>query len=174
MRYNVAQLLKEQSGQTRQYTLHEEISALDPDIVPLSTLDGNIQLIRTADGVLVTGKLHTSIELVCSRCLEPFAMPLQLALEEEFRPTIDIVTGASLPLLTDDEEATRIDARHTLDLSEVMRQNILLAIPPYPVCRSQCVGLCPQCGKNWNAGPCDCRRDDIDPRLQVQKQLQDK
>lgn len=174
MRYNVAQLLKEQSGQTRQYTLHEDISALDPDIVPLSALDGNIQLIRTADGVLAMGKLHTSLELVCSRCLEEFAMPVQFAVEEEFRPTIDINTGASFPLPPEDEVATQIDPHHEIDLSEVVRQDLLLAIPPNPICRTKCLGLCPNCGKNWNEGPCDCKHAETDPRWEALKQLLDK
>lgn len=173
MRYNVAQLLKDETGQTRQYVLHEAIGALDPEIVPLSSLDGKIQMIRTADGVLVTGNLHSSLELICSRCAEPFSMPLRFQIEEEFRPTIDIVTGANLPIPTDDEQATRIDEHHIIDLTEVIRQDMLLAIPPNPVCRSKCAGLCPICGKNWNEGPCDCKQDDIDPRLQVLKQLLD-
>lgn len=173
MRYNVAQLLKDQTGQTRQYALHEEINALDPEIAPLSSLDGKIQMIRTADGVLVTGSLHSSIELTCSRCADPFSMPLQFKIEEEFRPTIDIVTGATLPLPDDDEQATRIDEHHIVDLTEVVRQDMLLAIPPNPVCRSKCAGLCPICGKNWNEGPCDCKDEGIDPRLQVLKQLLD-
>ena len=91
MRYNVAQLLKEPSGHIRQHTLHEDISQLDPDIKPLTTLDGSAQMIRTADGVLVMAKLHTSLELTCGRCLEEFSLPLQFQLEEEFRPTIDII-----------------------------------------------------------------------------------
>jgi uncharacterized protein len=173
MQFNVAQLLKEHTGQTRQFNLHEDISRLDPEISPLSNLDGAVRLIRTADGILVTGKLHCSLELTCSRCLEMFSLPLQLTLEEEFRPTIDIVTGANLPMLTDDEIATRIDEHHTLDLSEVVRQNILLAIPPNPVCRTKCAGLCPRCGNNLNDGPCSCKPDEIDPRFQVLKQLLD-
>jgi uncharacterized protein len=174
MRYNVAQLLKDESGQTRQYGLHEEISQLDPSIVPLTTLDGNLQMIRTADGILVTGVLRSSVELTCSRCAEEFSMPLQFRLEEEFRPTIDIETGATLPLPIDDEEATRIDEHHILDLTEVVRQDMLLAIPPFPVCRSKCAGLCSVCGQNWNEGPCECATEEIDPRLQVLKNLLDR
>jgi uncharacterized protein len=174
MKYNVAQLLKEQSGGRRQYSLHEDISSLDPDIVPLTALDGNIQLIRTADGVLVRGTLTTSLELVCSRCLEPFSMPVRFVLEEEFRPTLDIVTGANLPVLEDAEEATQIDLHHLLDLTEVVRQDILLALPPYPVCRTGCGGLCPRCGKNWNEGHCDCAGDEIDPRFEALRALLDK
>jgi uncharacterized protein len=174
MRYNVAQLLKEQSGGMREYKLHEDISHLDPEIKPLSALDGSIQLIRTADGILARGTLHTSVELACSRCLEPFSMPVRFVVEEEFHPTIDITTGASLPHGKDDEAATLIDAHHILDMTEVVRQDILLAIPPFPVCRSQCAGLCPQCGKNWNEGPCDCKDDDIDPRMEKLRELLDK
>jgi uncharacterized protein len=173
MQFNVAQLLKEQTGQSRQYTLHEDIRTLDPEIVPLSTLDGIARLIRTIDGVLATGKLHCSLELNCSRCLEPFSYPIQFALEEEFHPAIDIITGATLPRGDNDDNATRIDDHHTLDLTEVIRQDLLLALPAHPVCRSKCLGLCPRCGKNLNEGPCDCKRDDIDPRLTVLKELLD-
>lgn len=173
MKYNVSQLLKEQSGGIRQYSLHEDIRQLDADITPLSALNGNIQMVRTADGILVRGALHTSVEVVCSRCVEPFSLPVRFVLEEEFHPTIDIVTGASLPVLEEDEPATTIDSHHTLDLTEVVRQNILLAIPPYPICRSKCAGLCPQCGQNWNEGPCDCTHEEVDPRLQVLKTLLD-
>lgn len=174
MKFNVSQLLKEQSGGMREYSLHEDISHLDPDIKPLSTLDGSIQMIRTADGILVRGVLNTSVELSCSRCLEPFSMPVRFVLEEEFHPTIDITTGASLPRLDEDEEATAIDDHHILDLTEVVRQDILLAIPPFPVCRTKCAGLCPHCGKNWNEGPCDCKDEDIDSRFEILKTLLDK
>jgi uncharacterized protein len=97
MRINVAQLLKEQSGNEREYDLREDISQLDPEIIPLSALTGKAQLIRTSDGVLVHGTMRTNLELNCSRCLDPFSMPVQFLLEEEFRPTIDIISGATLP-----------------------------------------------------------------------------
>jgi uncharacterized protein len=173
MRYNVAQLLKEQSGHTRQYTLHEDISHLDPEIVPLSSLDGDVQLIRTTDGIFVFGNLHTSLELTCARCLTAFSTPVQFALEEEFHPTIDIHTGATLPLTAEDELATRIDAHHEIDLTEVVRQDLLLAISPSPICRTKCAGLCAMCGKNLNEGPCDCRHEQVDPRMDKLKQLLD-
>jgi uncharacterized protein len=171
MQYNVAQLLKGPTGGTRHYTIHEDVSDLDPDLQPLSNLDGKVTLIRTADGILVTGPLHLSVELTCSRCLEPFAFPLQFILEEEFRPSIDIVTGMHLPLTEGGEPATRIDAHHTLDLREVVRQQVLLALPINPVCRSKCAGLCPVCGKNWNEGTCDHGEPEGDPRLAVLRQL---
>src|SRR5438093_12756980 len=93
MRYNVAQLLKSQIGATRHYKLHEDIGDLDPALTPLSTLDGEVTMIRTADGILVTSDLHISVELACSRCLDLFALPARFQIEEEFKPTIDLLTG---------------------------------------------------------------------------------
>lgn len=171
MRYNVSQLLKSPTGTTRYYKIHDDVTDLDAAITPLSTLDGEITMVRTADGILVTGDLHTSVELSCSRCLDLFAMPVRFSVEEEFHPSIDIITGAKIPLTSDDEPETRIDVHHILEVSEVMRQNLLLALPMYPVCRSKCKGLCPKCGQNWNEAPCDCTLEEIDPRLAVLKQL---
>lgn len=174
MKINVAQLLKEPSGFTKEQDLHEEISGLDQEIVPLSALTGKVQLIRTSDGVYALGTIRTNLELDCSRCLDPFSFPLKFQLEEEFRPSIDISTGASLPSSAEDESATRIDARHILDLTEVMRQNILLAMPPHPICRTNCAGLCPVCGRNLNDDPHEHSDEKIDPRLEILKQLLDK
>ncbi len=171
MQYNVSQLLKEGTGAMRNYDLHEEIAHLDAEIKPLTTLAGKIQMIRTMDGVLVRGNLHCSLELDCSRCLDPFATPLKFALEEEFRSRLDIVTGAPLPIEQAEDSATLIDEHHTLDLTEVVRQDLLLAMPPFPVCRSACAGLCPTCGKNRNYEKCDHADADIDPRLEKLKEL---
>ena len=58
-----------------------------------------------------------------------------------------------------------------LDLGPEVREDFLLSIPMHAVCRPDCKGLCPQCGANWNEGPCDCREEQIDPRLAVLAQL---
>jgi uncharacterized protein len=171
MPYNVSQLLKSQTGTIRHYKIHEDVANLDPAITPLSTLDGEITMIRTADGILVTGDLHTSVELSCSRCLDVFARPVRFSVEEEFHPSSDILTGAKIPLTDEDEPETRIDVHHILDLSEVIRQNLVLALPMHPICRSKCKGLCPNCGQNWNQAPCECTAEEIDPRLAILKEL---
>lgn len=168
MQFNVAQLLKEPTGSTRRHHLVVDIEGIDEGIKPLSPLEGDMELIRTTDGILVTGKLQTKVELICDRCLEPFAANISIALQEEFRPTIDIITGISLH--DTDEESTRIDESHTIDLTEVVRQDLLLALPMHPLCRPDCAGLCPHCGKNLNEGPCECQKPP-DPRLAVLKEL---
>lgn len=173
MRYNVSQLLKDHVGATRHYQLHEEITDLDPSLKPLSALNGNVDMIRTNDGILVRANLFTTVELTCSRCLTQFATPVRFQIDEEFHPTIDILTGARLPQPEEADTATQIDVHHLLDLNELVRQDLMLALPLVPLCRNDCQGLCPSCGKNWNDGDCDCQEDELDPRFAVLKQLLD-
>lgn len=173
MRYNVSQLLKEHVGATRHYQLQEDISELDPSLKPLTDLVGNVDLIRTNEGILVRADLRTNVELTCSRCLVQFSMPVRFRIDEEFHPTIDILTGARLPQPDDADEATQIDAHHLLDLSEIVRQDLTLALPLVPLCRNDCKGLCPNCGKKWNEGDCECADVEMDPRFAILKQLLD-
>jgi uncharacterized protein len=165
MRYNVAQLLKGPTGGTRKYELNEEIDHLDPDLVPLRPLTGTVTLMRTTQGILVTGKLRTVLEGSCKRCLESCAVKVVLNLEEEFYPVVHI---AEVPVddtpEEDRDEALQIDERHILDLREVVRQGLWLVKPMEALCRPDCAGLCPRCGGNRNLGECRCDQVPIDPR----------
>jgi uncharacterized protein len=58
-----------------------------------------------------------------------------------------------------------------LDVAPLVRQEVILATPIGVLCRPDCAGLCPTCGRNLNDGPCDCDHDAIDPRLAALKQL---
>ncbi len=171
MRFNVAQLLKEPVGSTRKYHLAEDIQDLGEEVKLTHPIEGAIRLIHTTEGVLVSGQLYTKVELTCSRCLESFSTPVNFTLEEEFRPIIDIRTGAKLPPADGEDEATLIDGQHIMDLLEVMRQDILLALPPRSLCKPDCAGLCSQCGQNLNEGPCTCEQPLGDPRWEALQTL---
>jgi uncharacterized protein len=165
MRYNVAQLLKGPTGAHRQYDLGEYVGDLDPDLEILSPLSGSIKLMRTSQGILVTGKLRTRIRTACRRCLESADIDVELDLEEEFYPVVRIGDVPMDDVLDEDyDEALVIDELHTLDLSEVIRQGLWLAAPVEALCRPECAGLCPTCGGNRNLGECSCQEMDIDPR----------
>ena len=168
--FNVAQLLKERTGATRTYTIREDIENLDPEIVAVDALSGQVRIMRLIEGVLVTGVLNTSLGQVCDRCLTPFVQAVEIELEDEFRASIDIVSGASLPI-AGEEEGNIIDDHHILDLAEVVRQRVLLSQPPHPLCRTDCQGLCPTCGSNLNEGSCDCNEPVIDPRWAALREL---
>lgn len=171
MRFNVAQLLKEPVGSTRTYHLAEDIQDLGEEVKLTHPIEGAIRLIHTTDGVLVSGQLRTEVELTCGRCLESFANTVEFTLEEEFHPTVDISTGAKLPLEDGEDEATLIDGQHIIDLLEVMRQDILLALPSHPLCKPDCAGLCSQCGQSLNEGSCTCEQSFGDPRWEALRAL---
>ena len=168
---NVAQLLKGPTGAVRRLELSEDITGIDDELNTRSPLSGFVTLIRTADGVLVTATLETELEVECSRCLDSFVVRVRPEIQEEFHPTVDIHTGAQLPVADTAEDATTIDEHHDLDLTEVARQAIILSLPMNGVCKDGCAGLCPICGQNLNEGKCECATDAIDPRLEVLKQL---
>lgn len=170
MKFNVAQLLKAPVGSHHEYELDDDIEALDGDIQAVEPLTGKLRLTRTASGILATGRLHAVVAIECRRCMQRFTSPVDMELEEEFVPTIDVLTGTSVP--TDGvEEALQIDEHHMLDLSEVVRQYIILQREQYPLCDETCAGLCPVCGKNLNEGPCGCQDAAEDPRWAALREL---
>jgi uncharacterized protein len=181
--FNVAQLLKEPVGATRNGEVVAGLFGLLPELervvptdhsevaVPVKTEDrpigepvlrGPVRLMHTQGGVLVQGRLCGEATLLCARCLDPVTVPLDVELEEIFTPTIDVLTGRSL-LSEEEDRALWIDERHILDLSEVVRQDVLLALPMHALCTEECRGLCPVCGQNLNQGSCSCAPEP-DPR----------
>jgi uncharacterized protein len=172
MRYNVAQLIKGSTGAQRRFDLSVEIGDLEEDLELLSPLVGSIALMRTSQGILVTGKLRTALRMTCRRCLEPADVDVELDLEEEFYPVARIA-NAPVDDVPDEEydEALLIDEHHILDLREVIRQGLWLAVPSQVLCRPDCAGLCPACGGNRNLGECHCDAAVLDPRWAVLQTL---
>lgn len=150
MQFNVAQLLKEPTGAVRRYEMAEPLDTLDPELEVLGPLVGTLTLLRTNSGVMATGEFSTAVRVTCNRCLEPIAREVRFSLEENFHPTTEVHSGRTLrpdefegdtDELADD--ALTIDERHILDLTEVVRQNIWLALPMYPGCNWPGPGECP-------------------------------
>jgi uncharacterized protein len=170
MQFNVAQLLVEPVGATRQYALNEDIAGLDPALEPTQPLTGPVHLLRTAEGILVRGTLHTQVRLPCARCLKEMLADLEMELEEEFLCPVNPRTGLPTPISAD-SDAFLIDEQHILDLSEAVRQYALLALPMQPLCQPDCAGLCVHCGHDLNDGPCACPPEPPDERWAVLAQL---
>ena len=161
MQINVSQLLKAPIGSIRSYKVNEVVDIASNGSG--NVVHGEIKLTRTDRGILAKGTLHTEVKVTCSRCLSSFSCPLTLNFEEGYFPTVDVVGGVPIPL-PDEPGCFTIDERHILDLTEAIRQYALLAIPMKPVCRTDCAGLCPNCGHNLNYGPCNCPPQEADPR----------
>lgn len=172
MIYNVAQLLKSQTGTVQRVELDDEdrLELKDEEATLAGPVTGNVRLHRTNQGVFVDGKVHVPVRMECSRCLKPVTEELEFPLREQYYPTVDVNTGAPLPP-PDDELAFPIDRNHLLDLREAIRQNLVLALPMTALCKEDCAGLCPQCGKDLNNGPCDCRTETTDERFASLREL---
>jgi uncharacterized protein len=168
--FNVAGLLGEPVGSIRDLDVGSPPLNLGPDLRQGSGVVGQLRLTRTNRGLLVRGTLATSIEQECSRCLREIDYPLELEIEEEALPTIDLASG--LPLDTSAEpDVLRLTDHHELQLEEEVREAILLAEPIAPLCREDCPGLCVVCGQELGSGPHDHPDADIDPRLEALRQF---
>jgi len=94
------------------------------------------------------GTLATTAAASCRRCLEPVTAPIRAEVRALFTQDPDALDDPdSYPLATDATE---------IDLTAAVREELILAAPHYVLCREDCRGLCPRCGKDLNAGPCDC------------------
>jgi uncharacterized protein len=100
------------------------------------------------------------------RCLIDLELDLDIQIDEEFVPSVDLHTGVQLKWKPEDEidESQIIDMQHTLSLIEVVRQELLLALPAHLVCSETCAGICPVCGADLNEEQCGCSDAKIDPR----------
>jgi len=161
--FNVAGLLKQRIGALRAYPIDAEVPAVD-DLKLTAPLRGRVVFLRLGDSVLAQAELSTSVQLSCDRCLTVFSQAVRIAFQEPFYPTVDVLTGVALPAFTDDL-GFPIDHNHELDLSEAVRQHLLLALPLQALCRADCAGLCPRCGAVLNEGPCACPAEEPDPRF---------
>src|SRR6266545_6814921 len=159
LRINVSGLLKETAGAARDYPIDAtpgeltELLATENGARGVEPLTGQVRLMRTQQSVFARGRLATRLSVECSRCLDTAEVPVRFDLEAEFFPEVDVVTGRGLPK-PDDDLAFTINQNHELNLSEAVRQHLILELPMHVVCRDTCAGLCPRCGANLNRGPC--------------------
>lgn len=172
MRYNVVDLLRAPTGETREAELEGYLDLSEDGVRLAGPVRGRIRLMRGPDGVIAAGRLRVPVRTECARCLEPVEAEMVIDLEESFRPSVEIPGGPEAAPADDDDAATLIDELHVLDLTEVLRQGILLALPVHPLCRADCKGLCPTCGANWNEGPCTCTPEP-DPRWEALREILD-
>lgn len=158
MIYNVAQLLKAPVGSDLRQDVTGELVLEGDDATILGPVAGEVRFQRTNLGILASGSIEARVRMQCVRCLEPFEQTIAVPFSEMFLPTIDVLTGRPLPTITE-EQGFPIDARHHLDLAELLRQQTILTLPDQPICREDCAGLCSICGGNCNLRPCNCEAE---------------
>lgn len=154
MFFNVAQLLRDPTGSERVYPIEGKVPDVADGMAP-ACVQGAVRLVRTHRGILAYTRIHGIAYAECSRCLGVASVPVDLTLEDEFLPTVDVHTGA--PLNAPVEGSTFwIDDHHHLDMTEAIRQGVVMEEPMQPLCREACAGLCDRCGADLNVGTCAC------------------
>jgi uncharacterized protein len=167
MQFNVSSLLKEHTGATREYDIDDDLMVEGER----RHVRGHARLDRTPRGILVRSHVSGTAHGECSRCLKPITFPVDIQLEEQYIPTVDPDTGVHIEPEEGEEDAYRIDARHTLDLSEAIAQYWTLAQPMAPLCDDACAGLCPVCGEKISGADHPCTREQVDARWEKLGQL---
>jgi uncharacterized protein len=118
----------------------------------------------------LVGRVQTTVELACSRCLEDYALPVDEAFDVLYLPHTPAGAGEERAV-EDDDLSTAFYEDNVIDLGQLMQEQCYLAVPMKPLCKEDCRGLCPECGTNFNTASCECRTSWADPRLAVLEQL---
>ncbi len=125
---------------------------------------------KDKDKFHLVGAVQTELELPCSRCLEPYRLPVDLAFDQRYLPQAEASADQETEVAEEDLE-TSFYRKGQIDLNELLREQFYLALPMKPLCREGCRGLCSQCGMNLNTGTCDCAPGWEDPRLAALEQF---
>jgi uncharacterized protein len=119
---------------------------------------------KDGDRYRVVGTLTSALEVTCSRCLEPFTIPIDVPFDLRYVPQT-LNRGEGEREIDEDDLATAYVQDDLIDLGQLMREQFVLALPMKPLCSEACKGLCPQCGVNLNQVTCMCARRWEDPRF---------
>ncbi|KMO85772.1 hypothetical protein AB840_11640 [Megasphaera cerevisiae DSM 20462] len=157
MKLQVEEAFKEE-GRKFPFSFERPAACLgDVDAFPWKSQTIAVEGLFWSDGnhMVVRGTVRTFGRYECSRCLTPVSVDREAALSEVYG------TEAELP-----DTVLPYNGEY-IDLTETIRETLILSEPMRVLCRMDCKGLCPQCGTNLNEGPCSCPTDRIDPRFAV-------
>ncbi len=161
--FNVAQLLHAGSGTSCEHDVVAPVDALGADELA-GPVRGPVRLTRLETSIVATGAFEALVTQACARCLESATSTIAFDLEEDYVPGLDPMTG--LPPSPDDERL-RLDDRHNLDLSGVLAEAVVAALPVKPLCRPDCEGVA-----DAHRSPA-CDSDATDPRWEPLRRMRD-
>ena len=130
----------------------------------VAPVDLAFEIHKDKDKFRLVGTVATELELPCSRCLEPFRLPVAAPFDLRYLPASEVSSEGEREVDDEDLETSYYE-NDAIDLNELLREQFYLALPMKPLCREECKGLCPQCGTNLNTGTCACAPVWEDPRL---------
>ena len=153
-----------------------------PDLQQKSPLhaSGRAQLVEESCGkhqkiqdIRLKGNLDAKFELACARCLEPVSYAVTREFDLLYRPLGADAGREELSVTSAEAEISYYEGEGLL-LEDALREQVLLALPLKAICRDDCKGLCPHCGKNLNLEQCSCAEPIEDPRWSALKEIRGK
>ena len=126
-----------------------------------AAVTGKIRL--SGNEVFVNGHIETRAQVECDRCLQQVELPVNADFALEYITGSDYESSEAAEL-TEAEMSVSVFDGEAIDVDEIVKEQILLAVPTRMLCREDCKGICPECGTDRNTGECNCVTDDIDPR----------
>ena len=118
----------------------------------------------------LVGQVSTVLELECGRCVEAFPLPVNGAFDVRYLPHTENAGEGEVEIEEDDLDSA-FYRDEVIDLGQLIREQLYLALPMKPLCQEACKGLCPHCGTNLNESTCDYAVTWVDPRLEVLRSL---
>ena len=147
--------------------------------IPLH-ISGHAELVRESRGarqvvedIRLVGNFATEIEVLCARCLEPVDNPVSGVFDLIYRPQGVDARGEEASISKAETEIGYYQGEGVL-LEDVIKEQMLLALPAKQVCRESCKGLCPHCGGNLNIESCNCSSTMPDTRWSALKNIREK
>jgi uncharacterized protein len=137
---------------------------LDEERIDLADAPGVAGRIRrVGTRVLVEGQIAAGTRVECDRCLAPITTPVNTEFRVEF-VTPDVYQAEQAAELAEEDLALSVFDGEVIDVDEIVREQLLLAVPSYALCQENCRGLCPVCGVDRNRIECNCDSAETDPR----------
>ncbi|GAK61438.1 hypothetical protein U27_01338 [Candidatus Vecturithrix granuli] len=149
----------------QQCDLPREIGML---VTPIH-LDAQVRKVR--EEVVIEGQVLAWIQMSCARCLKPHQVHLDDSFEVKYLPYPKELDSVEEIELNETDMSIIYYTGEDINLTELVREQVLLLLPVKPLCKTDCAGLCPSCGKDLNEGPCFCAKKPVDHRFAVLKDL---
>lgn len=141
----------------------EELNPVDERVrvTQPAEVKGNVN--QAGHEVFVSGHVETRAQLECDRCLQLVELPVSADFALEYITGSDY-ESSSAAALSEEELAVSVFDGESIDVDEIVKEQILLAVPARTLCREECKGICPECGTDLNARQCNCADEEVDPR----------
>jgi uncharacterized protein len=155
-----------------------ELDLTAENVRQLSPLQWNATAERAGEEIRIAGALSATVEMSCSRCLEPATVDVQRPFDLFFRESDEEMFDEDEVELSEEDTRTAFFSGTQLAIGDILREQMMLALPMKALCKVDCKGLCPVCGTNRNLNACSCSDEGFNPHmeklLEIKRKLEER